>query len=259
MTLNAYDLTPGADAPAPLPQEEGPQPLPPQRNWQIVADTAFPRNIADGAVPVTFTLGAAEGYNHPQSPPRHANQLPGPEIPETHRIYWRLTTQYQYPSSYGAFDGFGDTFTHNFTAGGAHHLEANVQPIECGASWLGSAGASFALFWEKEFKVPMDLGVPRTINFASFPVEAGAAESQVRWTMTPTYGTPVDRGRPIVYDPMGRVASQATASTAGTTSFGPYISGTWRAAWETSNPTVGDDVTLVLRIDYGDSGGYVIG
>lgn len=255
MSLRSYNLEAGPDEPAPMVQEDGAR-YEPTRGWEIVADKPVPLNVADGPRPVTFALAASDhGPPRYDGQPRVATPLPSSGLdPEAHRIYWRLLPDYE---SWNFVDGFGDTFTYNFTDGGAYRIEANVQPLKCGGSWLGSAQTSVATFWEKTYKVAMDLGLPRTVEVGRFPVVQGAREGKVAWTMTPASVTLLDNGRPILYEPSGRTVAPAGASTSGSFPFTPYATGSWRLVWESSRPTVGDDVSLTLRVEYGDMIDYI--
>ncbi|MBI2078862.1 MAG: NUDIX hydrolase [Euryarchaeota archaeon] len=243
MTLRSYDLTAGPDAPAPKVQEETHSSYEPARYWKVVADREFPINLADGDATVTFGLAPVDGQSrYPEDRPDVAESLPGSGLdPTKHRVYWRVWNDYE---SWRWDEGFGETFTYNFSDGGGYRIQGDVQPIECGGSWLGGAQASLPTFWQKSFKFPMEAGLPGTFEVAKFPVVLGASEGQVSWTMTPAFGTSVDRGRPVAVDPGGRTYPVGGAASTGSGPLNAFMAGTWRLNWETTSPTVGDDVTL---------------
>ena len=255
MGLRSFDLTAGPDAPAPVVQEESSR-YEPQRSWAIVSDVEFPVNLADGPRAVTFGLRDT-GALRPDFPhvPEFANPLPASGVDaSTHRIYWRVWNDYE---SWRWDEGFGETFTYNFSDGGGYRIQADVQPLECGGSWLGGAQAPLPTYWQKQFKLPMDAGLPGTFEVTKFPVVLGASEGVVSWTMTPAFGASIDRGRPVAVDPGGRTYPVGSAAASGTGPVNAFMAGSWHLRWETTSPTVGDDVTLDLRIDYGTSAAYL--
>lgn len=261
LELVSFDLTVGPDEPAPPVQEYESyadvyfEPAP----YRIVTDTMFPINVAEGSATARFALQpyGNDGRFH-ESP--GAIEVVGelPPAPDfnhsSHHVVWTVTNWGSGGSPSPASEG--DVLTFEFDRGGVYEIHAEIQPIQCGGYWLGSAHATVAAFWEKTFQIPIDAGLPRVLQVGKFPVEPGASSGFASWSFQPAVATNLDRGHPLFYAPDGRVQSRS-AGNVRQIEFSPHPPGGWSLGWDTETVTVGDDVRLTLRINYDH--GYAYG
>jgi len=229
-------LAPNSDTTAPIPQYEYPAEM------EIVSDVAFPYNWASG--PVTARFGLQEGSS-PNDPPTKVDAVAtdAPAALADYRIKW------SYDVGDGPVEVEASSLELAFTAPGNFYVYVEFYSKDPCIEGSTGTSAYAQFYWEKTFPVAMGPGTGTTVEVGTFPVEPNSFHILATWTLTATAGSVVDAGRAAVLNAEG-TAVPPVEPTASSAKFTAYSFGTFKLQWVPERATVGDDVTIVLRVNY---------
>jgi hypothetical protein len=144
----------------------------------------------------------------------------------------------------------GDTLDVDLDKASVYSVDVEVRPVECGLPRMATAHGDFPVFWARTFLVrpgPLDDG-PFLLD--DVEVLGGPQDTVATWSWSPMFGAQVDDGHPRLVGPSG--PNEGYESASGETAFNIYP-GTWSLQWVPDSPTVGDEVEVTFRIDFGTS------
>lgn len=257
MELTDYALTAKPAEPAPYVRNDSAY-----RDWpsfNVVTDTEFPVNLADGPVLASFALDEGErraghygmdSFTYGWGPEVRddLSTADGPD-PAAYDVVWRLLRDGEVAGS-----SENATFSVDLADGGSYVVEPYVVPKECGMPVPSAPSAAFDTFWERAFAFGVGVGVDERTEEAPFPVDRSWAFGYATWSFAQQYPVLSGEGHPVLVDPSGYELDEARdyyEYDETQIAFFPDQAGTWGVAWQADGPSTGHNVTLTLRIDYG--------
>jgi hypothetical protein len=220
------------------------------RSTQLVSDTAFPVNVADGPTTARITLQETKGEGHWGGRILRVEELaPIAYNKTTHEIAW--TVSRTAGGYYQEEEFVGDVLELPMERGGNTMVQALLRPVACGMGPIAHANGMADAYWERTFTFETSPGLPQTKLIGEFPVEDGAMQGLASWTRQGRLGYSPDSGQLVIRDGAG--SSRAfSASQIGQADFGTYPPGLFAASWATSNPVnVGEVIELKVTVSYG--------
>lgn len=263
ITIELLDHSLAAEPEEPAPYVRNETAYRTRPSFDVVTDTAFPVNLAEGHTLANFTLDGGptqDGYYGRErlayaSP--YAREMPylddlsraaGPDT-EQYDIVWRLLKDGELTTQTN-----GTSFSYDVAEGGSYDVRAYVVPKECGIATPSVDSGRFNTFWEKTFAFDVGLGLDERSNEQKFPVDRSYAFGSLEWVMEADYSVSPDSGHPVVTDPRGDEMDGPEdyyEYDEGRAIFFPDRDGQWSVAWQADGAHLGHSAKMTLRIDYG--------
>lgn len=245
--LSEFDLTSAPATPAPFAQTN----MPKTNRVEVVSDTTFPVNLADGPVQAKFGLADGGADAHYQYRLEKAQGVPAtsPLDPKEQEVVWSILQ-----NGREVLRSVGPTVDVKLDEIGGYSIAADIRPVVCGVAWRSMLRPSADTTWSKTYTRHFDPGVADLIKLESLPTQDDTLDATVSWTMTAPMSSYLSGGSPRFVDPSG-TAHQLGGDTSGATF--QLAPGAWTLAWQEEGPTVyalsapvtaGGDLSLTLTL-----------